>query len=69
MLFEDKLPPRAHVQGAVLFEAIVWIALLVATVFAVHVSVVRVCNGQLEALQKSRIQYDGVLRWRPGLAQ
>ena len=51
-------------QGFIMVELMLWLGLILAGTFVIHVKVTRFWDSELERLQKERIPYTGGLSWR-----
>ncbi len=51
-------------RGAVLFETVLFLELLVVLGASAHLWVLRGWNGKLKGLQRERRVYDGVRAWK-----
>ena len=52
-------------RGAMLLEIILWVWILVGTVFVFHLKVSQWGSKSLKELDTLRVRYDGVILWKP----
>lgn len=50
-------------RGAVLFETLFWVSVLVAALLTTEIQTIRLCNHWLGNLQRERLPYTGRKRW------